>query len=416
MTLQLSDFPVVEVDGFHAVVVRDWKNYIWEHNVARMGRPLRPECVDVWILTTTLEDANRLAKLAQRNFMPEDLGYRDRYLTAKRVPTFAAAMPSVPVDVAVYFSTSSDVDDQAQIQKLHPCPPGVNERISWSASGYLIRSGHGSFSTTVSNAPRAFAANLAKARDELLKAVGPGFDGTLPHLNASPILAGLMNDLTRPAAEAVSHWLGRLGTAELDTLVIPSKGIAGDLPVKALLFQSNGVNMHASFLLNLGGIRVTEMQVEGLDLTDTMGTALDVEARRGALMLSQIINLPGADSVPVRSLSRGYSSWTATLDPVTVSIDPPASSIPFEALDELASIEAAGNDVRADAQIVLSGLDRERASFVLYCVHDGNSGMDFDVSPWMTCGTVAQIRLRDRSYILHAEGRRTISSLLDGCA
>lgn len=416
MTRTLSDFPIRTVGDFQAVIITSWKDYIYEHNVARMGRPLRHGNEDAWILTTSVEDAHRLAKLAQRNFLPEDLGFRERYVTTKREPTFAAAMLLVPNDVAIYFSTSSDIDDQALIQKLHPCPPHVNERISWSAKGYHVRSGHGDFRGMVSPAPRTFGTSLERVRAALVDAVGPGFDTSLPYLNASPVLAALLRGLTRPAAEAVSHWMGRLGTSEPDTLTIPSKGIVSDLPIEALLLQSNGVNMRASFLLNLGDVRISDMQIDGLHLTDTMGTALDAQARRGELMLSQIVGLPGADDVPVLSLTRHQRSWTARLSPVSVAIRPPTSRIPFEAPEQLAAIEAEGNDIRGDVEIILAKLGRERASFILYCVHDGNSGKSFDVSGWMPDGTETEIRLRDRSYIAHSTSRSTVSDFLGRCA
>lgn len=414
MNRPMSEFPVTELeDGFHAVLLRGWEEYLYDTTIRRMGRPLRPEHPDAWILTTTAEDAAMLAKLAQRNFYPEDvMQTRDRFVTTKRQPTFAAAMRLVPDDVAIYFSGTHLVDDHARIQKLHPAPPRVSERITWSAGGYRVASGHGYFSETIGTAPRTFAKALDRARENLLAAVGPGFDGTLDHLNASPILAAMLPCLTRPAAEAVAHWLGRLGTGELDRLMIPPRGLNTDLPVHSLSFESKGVNLHASFMLNMGDIRVTEMCIEGLSMPDTIGTALDAEARAGRLMLSQIVDLPGAERVPVLSMTRGNSTWSAVLDPVSVPIDPPVSEIPFDGDEEMARIEGLGNEISTQAAVVLQPLGRERASFAIYCTEDRNSGMDFDISPWMPGGATLALWLRERRFVVEGHRQQPLSGFL----
>jgi len=387
--------------GFHAVVVKAWEDHLYEATRRLMGRPLRHENEDLWIVTTTRDDAMALAKLTLRNFYPEDLSSRERFVTTKRQPTFAAAMRSVPTDVAVYFSGTDAVDDHAEIQKLHPVPPRVSETIRWSASGYRVSAGHGYFHETISVAPGRFAANLEKARKNLLAAVGPGFDGTLDHLNASPILAALLPTLTRPAAEAVSHWLGRLGSGEIGRLMIPSRGMMSDLPVEWLAFESHGINLHASFMLEVVGVRVTEYEVQDLRMPDTAAASLDFEARAGRLMLSQIVDLPGADQVKVLSVQRRQSSWSAMLDPESVAISPPVSNVAFEADDEIRRIEGDGRTVDGVAAAMLASMGRERASFVLYCTEERHSGMDFDVTPWTTNGAATEMRLRDGRFSLH---------------
>lgn len=410
MRRALSDFPVRSVGSrFHAVVVRKWRDHFHDYTLKFLGRPLRPEHDDLWIVTTTEDDAIALAKLTMRDFYPEDNSSRERSVTTRRQPTFAAAMASVPRDVAVYFSATRDVDDHAEIQKLHPAAPNVSETIRWSVSGYEISARNGFFRETIGVAPTPFAARLDEARRNLLAAVGPGFDSTLHHLNASPILAALLPTLTRPAAEAVSHWLKRLGTGELPRLTIPSRGLASDLRIQALAFESCGINLHASFMLNVGAphvvgydVHVTEYEVRGLLMPDTAAAAFDLQAREGRLMLSEIVDLPGAERVRVRSVPRRHDSWSALLDPESVPIELPVSDLPFEADDEMRRIAEDGRMVDGIASNLLDGMGRERASFVLYCTENGSSGMDFDVTPWMPNGAPTEMRLRDGCFSLYA--------------
>lgn len=418
MRRPLSDFPVLEAgDGFHAVVVRNWRSAINESTVRWLGKPLRPDREDLWILTTTADDAATLAKLAQRDFLPEDVVQpRERYVTTKRQPSFAAGLELVPDDVACYLSGTDAVDDHGLIQRRHPAPARVNESIRWSGGKYHLSSGHGFFRREIGPAPTAFAASLSAARDELLAEVGPGFDQTLDHLNASPILAAMLGTLTRPAAEAVSHWLGQLGKRELGVLTIPRHGLCTDLPVDCLKFESKGVGLHASFFMMMGDVRVTEMEVSGLRLPDTLATGLAEMAKRGELMLDQVVDLPGGENVPVLSMTRNTSSWSARIDPVSVRIRPPVSDIPFDADDEIGRIEQEGNEVSGDVVLTLAGLGRERAAFVLYCVENGASGMDFDISAWTQPGVTAEVQLRNRLFVLGSSHHAAPLAFLKGLA
>ena len=402
MRRPLSDFPVVELaGGFHAVVVRDWRSAINESTIRWLGKPLRPDRENLWILTTTAEDAATLSKLAQRDFLPEDIVQpRERYVTTRRQPSFAEALALVPDDVACYLSGTAAVDDHGLIQRRYPAPARVNESIRWSGGKYHVSSGHGFFRREIGPAPTTFAATLCAVRDELLAEVGPGFDQTLDHLNASPILAAMLGTLTRPAAEAVSHWMGQLGMRELEVLTIPARGLCTDLPIDCLKIESKGVGLHASFFMTMGDIRVTEMEVCGLLLSDTLGTGLAEMAGRDELMLDQVVDLPGGDLVRVLSMTRHASSWSARIDPVSVRIRPPVSDIPFDADDEIARIQQEGNEVCGDAMLALAGMARERAAFVLYCVEDGSSGMDFDITPWTPPGVTAEVQLRNRLFVL----------------
>lgn len=416
MRRPLSDFAVLEVgSGFHAVVVRDWRSQINGSTVRWMGKPLRPDCEDLWILTTTADDAATLAKLAQRDFLPEDLTKpRERYVTTKRQPSFADALALVPEDVACYLSGTAAVNDHDLIQRRHPAPPRVNESIRWSGGTYHVSSGHGYFRREIGPAPTTFAASLSTVRDDLLAEVGPGFDQTLDHLNASPILAAMLRTLTRPAAEAVSHWLGQLGKRELYDLTIPAHGLCTDLLVDCIKFESKGVGLHASFFMMIGDVRVTEMEVSGLQLPETLGTGLAEMARRGELMLDQVVDLPGGEDVRVLSMTRNMSTWSARIDPVSVSIRPPVSDIPFDAHAEIARIEEEGNEISGDAMVALAGIGRERAAFVLYCVSDGHSGTSFDITPWMQAGVAAEVQLRNRLFVLRSSHHASPLSFLKG--
>jgi len=335
-------------------------------------------------------------------------------VTTKRQPSFAQALEVVPDDVACYFSGTDAVDDHSLIQRRHPAPARVNEIIRWSLGKYHVSSGHGNFRREIGPAPTTFAASLSTVRDELLAEVGPGFDQTLDHLNASPILAAMLGTLTRPAAEAVSHWLGQLGKRELETLTIPALGLCSDLPVDCIKFESKGVGLHASFFMTMGEIRVTEMEISGLQLPDTLGTGLSDLACRGELMLDQIVDLPGGEHVRVLSMTRNASTWSARIDPVSVPVRPPVSDIPFEAEAEMVRIGEAGNEISGDVALALSGFGRERAAFILYCVEDGSSGMDFDITPWTRPGITAEVQLRNRLFVLRSSHHAAPLTFLKG--
>jgi hypothetical protein len=417
MIRPLSDFPVAEIDGHHVVQVADWKSQIPDHAVRWNGRPARHEASDLWIVTSSAEDAAQLAKLVQRRFQAEDpTAPRERVVTTKRQPTFAGFLDRVPSDVAYWFSASRGVDDQRLIQALHPAPPRVNERISWAGGEYEIASLHGYFRETLGSAPRPFAARLAEARERLLERVGPGVDTSPDHLNASPVLAALLPALTRPAAEAVAHWMDRLGTGEIDALVLPGRALASDLPVRSLRLESLGVNLHAGFMLSLDDVRVTDLEATGLAIPDTAATGLDEMARRGDLRLSQIVDLPGAELVRVTGLHRVGERWTARLDPPSVRVDAPRSEIRFDAGPEMERLAEEGNEIGADAAMLLSQMGRERAEFVLLCVEDGSYGRFFDVSAWCPSGMRTRMTLHQRTFSLEAESKLQLAGFLEDVA
>ena len=405
MLKPLSEFPISSLGEFFVVKVANWANHFWTCSTMRMnGKPVRPDCKDLWILTSDIHDAHELAMFAQRHFLPKDpASPSNRVVTTKRTPTFASIIDQIPKDVAYYFSASPEVNDQALLQRLYPPPKGVHERLKWTGSDYEITSGYGRFQAQISSAPTRFAHNLNKARVELLEAVGPGFDATLDYLNASPILAAILPCLTRPAAEAVAHWMKDLGHTEKDTLVIPPLGLKIDFPFKSLLLESVGINLHASFMLNLGEVRITDYEVSGLQFSDTVATALDVKAREESLMLSHVLDLPGSEKIRVLSVQRANQRWNLRLDPVSVPISSPYSEIPFHDDGNIDRIIEEGNSIGSDAALLLRSLGKERSDFILYCVADGNSGMHFDVSAWTHEDLPMEVRLRNRTFNLQSK-------------
>ncbi|MFZ3481626.1 hypothetical protein [Sphingomonas sp. 3-13AW] len=399
---RLSDIPIIEVDNFYAVVVRQWRSLINETTVRWIGKPLRPHCEDLWILTTSSEDATILARLVQRDLQPEDrTEARRRYVTTKRMPTFAPVLGSVPEDVACYLSGTSRVNDHAILQRLHPAAPRVNERISWDKGTYRLQSEHGWFWRELPSDPRTFAQSLSDAREELVREVGLGYDTAVAYPNASPVLANLLQRLTRPAAEAVSHWMRGLGKERVSSFVLPELAFTTGLPIARLELSSPADNMRASFVLCVKGLELTDMELSGLEIPDSMGVALNALAQKGTLRLSQIVDLPGAEDIPVLSLTARGSTWTAHLDPVSVPISPPMSDIPFDAAEGIRRIEDEGYQVAGDAASVLSAMGKERAAFILYCV-DAAGSPSFDISPWTHQGAKVDVYLWNRAFSLRS--------------
>lgn len=244
------------VGDVHAVVFERYRRRVplLENKV---GTPVNPEGIDLWVLCPSEDEARRI-------FQYGEFGINE-YVTSARRHTYERHIPVLPPDAAVVFSKTAG-DDHAIMGDCHPHLERLAQKVTWRKGTYYLEVETAHFDRYVTRESRIgpdslerdeFHAQLVVTSRRLAKKAPHPFEYGETGLVLSAAAAALLAHLTAPAATTFRHWLDLdADCKENRRLVLSSTSFEGEETggVEAVTFERHAHRLRSTIVYTDGSV------------------------------------------------------------------------------------------------------------------------------------------------------------------